>query len=195
MAEIVMYGTHAVQVTVSGPGIETHTRWMCGKCTRLWDRHSSHMASWCCATHKTCECGEVHSKHYTICDTCRRKKQDAVWLAKPIIPWNGEWPIGEWESDAYFFSQCDLEEYIEDLDPEDVPSLRLTSCRPNRVRHFEVNEWCCDDLPDDGEVREAKSIDERVNAVLSEVGILSYSMVGDRLDTDQVLKAIGWNRE
>ena len=200
----IMYGTHAVQVTVTLPGGESHQQWFCGKCRRIWGRndHDQHMASWCCCTHKVCDCGKEHEKHWTMCDDCRNKKAAEKWFAKPEVIWDGEFPIACHNSDEYFFDGGSLLDHIHDrlVDDEAVEdvldSLRLTSCKPNRPRTFEVNEWCGDELAEDGEVSDVDSIDDRINAILGEIGILSWSMKGDRLNVRDVLQRIGyWEQE
>ncbi len=194
----IMYGEKAAQVTVTLPNGEQHQQWFCTKCRRVWGHNDKHMASWCCCTHQICECGKAYKKHYTHCDECRAKRDHERWYSKPEVLWDGTWPIADHSSDKYFFNDSDLLDYIdeniEDVDSIDdvVNSLRLTSCHQNKPRTFEVNEWCCDDLSDDGEVADADSIDERINAILAETGILSFSMNSDRLNVRQILTDIGY---
>lgn len=195
----IMYGEKAAQVTVTTPYGTSHQQWFCTKCRRIWGHNDQHMASRCCCTHKICECGNEYEKHYTHCDTCRSRKESERWYAKPEVQWDGEWPIGEYGSDKYFFTDSDLLDYIdeniEDVESIDdvVNSLRLTSCHQNKPREFEINEWVNDDLGEDSDgVSDADSIDERINAIIGEIGILSYSMNSERLNVRQILEAIGY---
>ena len=86
-------------------------------------------------------------------------------------------------------------DYIAEMEctPEEtVNELRLSSCHPNKPRYFDINDWCSDDLPEDEEIRDAKGIDEEINAILQGIGILSYSSNNDRLNVSQVLKEVGY---
>ena len=155
------------------------------------------MASWCCCTHMICKCGKEHSKSWTKCVDCRAKLDHERWYAKQEVDWNGEWPIALADGDQYFFGEEALLDYIyEDADADDieeiVSTLRLTSCSPNKPSHFDVNEYCCDQLGDDQEVTDAGSIDERINAILDEIGTRSWSADSVRLNVRQILKAIGY---
>lgn len=196
-----MYGTHALQATVTLPDGSSHQQWFCGKCNRIWGSkdHDKHMASWCCCTHMLCKCGSEHVKGWTMCDSCRAAKSASHWYAKPELIWDGKWPIALDDSDKYFFDESDLLDYlhnelVEGTTIEDL-SLRLTSCHQNKPRTFEINEWCCDDLSDDGEVKDAESIDDRINAIIGEIGIVSYSANADRLNVRDILDRIGFTME
>lgn len=195
----IMYGTHALQVTVTLPSGESHTQWFCGKCKRIWGRNDKHMASWCCCTHMTCACGKEHSKHYTRCDDCQSMIVRDKWHAKPETEWDGQWPLFDHSSDQYFMDAGDLADYLHELTVSEghsvhdlIESLRLSSCHVNKPRSFEINEWCCDDLSDDGEIADADSIDDRINAILAEVGTISYSSNSDRLNVRQILASVGY---
>jgi len=194
MSKVIMYGDLARRAMLSGDEITAHEVWYCKGCKRIWEQNE-HMASWCCCTHKTCECGEVHSKSWTICDTCRAKKDSDRWFVKPEVEWDGEFPIGLWDDDKYFFSPDDLADYLVDVDRGEeflrVEDLRLTTCEPNRASHFDVTEYCCDELPEDGEILNAAMIDRQVNGLLNDLGILSWSMTGKRLRIGSVVDQLG----
>lgn len=196
----IMYGTHAMQVTVTLPDGSSHQQWFCGKCNRIWGPKDQHMASWCCCTHMLCKCGNEHEKGWTCCDSCRAKKSAEKWHAKPEVIWDGEWPIALHDSDKYFFDESDLLDYlhnelVEGTTVDDL-EIRLTSCRPNTPRHFEINEWCCDLLgEDDHEVSDSESINERINAIIGEIGIVSFSANSDRLNVRDVLDRIGFTMD
>lgn len=198
----IMYGDRAAYVTITLPDGSTHQQWYCTKCRRTWGAKDQHMASWCCCTHLICECGKEHEKRSTCCDDCRAEKDLVGWLAKPVVEWDGEWPIYDHLSNKYFFTDSDLADYLhwQTVDEgysvsELIAALRLSSCYENKPRAFDVNEWCCDELSDDGEVADAESIDERINAILAEIPVLSYYMNSDRLNVRQVLQAIGYPEE
>lgn len=198
----IMYGEMAAQVTVTLPDGSQHQQWFCRKCRKIWGANDEHMASCCCCTHKLCECGQEHVKHWTMCDDCREKQSSATWYAKPEVEWDGEWPLALADGDNFFFSEDALIDYIQETYEEGASldsvasSLRLTSCKPNRPRSFNVTDWLCDDLPEDGEVSDAESIDERINEILSEIGIVSYSAEFVRLNVRKILTEIGyWDTE
>ena len=193
--EKVMYGTHAIQIYVTFPNGDVSQIWACGKCRRLWGLNDKHMASGCCCTHMVCKCGGEHSKSWTMCDDCRCKGRLAAYYAKPEKEWDGEFPITISDSDVYFFDESDLLDYIAEMEcpPEEIVNeLRLSSCHPNKPRYFDINDWCSDDLADDGEVSDARGIDEEINAILQGIGVLSWSSNNDRLNVSQVLKEIGY---
>lgn len=199
----VMYGTHALQVTVTLPDGSSHQQWFCGKCRRIWGSkdHDKHMASWCCCTHMLCKCGNEHLKGWTCCDSCRAAKSASHWYAKPELIWDGEWPIATDDSGRYFFSEDSLISYICEVysDAEcidDIEAIRLTSCSPNRPPHFEIDNWCCDVLGEDSDgVADSKSIDDRINAIIGEIGIVSFSANSDRLNVRDILDRIGFTME
>ncbi len=193
----IMYGDFSQQITVTLPGGETHQQWYCGKCHRIWGPTDQHMASWCCCTHMICKCGQEHSKNYTCCDDCRANKRTTAWYAKPEKDWDGSFPIALEDGDEYFFDESDLLDYLSEYEgtyQDIIDNVWLTTCRPVRPNYFDVSEWLCDDLPEgsDGPPN-AKSIDERINAILGEIGIVSYMADSVRLNVKQVLDRIGYN--
>lgn len=194
MAEVIMYGEFAKQATLSGEDLKPREVWYCGKCFRIWCS-DKHMASYCCCTHRTCECGTVHSKSWTMCGNCRSKKEAERWFAKPEIEWDGQFPIADWGSDEYFFSADDLAEHLVDVEHGEefrrVEDLRLTTCEPNKAREFDINEWCCDELADDHDIPDGAAIDKQVNAIIGGLGTLSYSMTGKRLRIGSVVDQLG----
>lgn len=191
----VIYGTHAIQVYVTFPNGDVSQIWACGKCRRLWGVNDKHMASLCCCTHLVCKCGADRPKHYTTCDSCRYEDRLNRYYAKPEKEWDGEFPICISDSDEYFFDESDLLDHISEMEcppGEVVNELRLSSCSPNKPRYFDINDWCSDDLPEDGEIHDANGIDEEINAIIQSIGTTSWSSNNDRLNVGQVLKEIGY---
>lgn len=126
-------------------------------------------------THKTCECGNPVEKSWIKCPNCRAKKDTERYNAFPFKEWDGKEPICMFDGDKYFFSEEDIEMYLEDnedLNPED---LRLVICEPN-YPHEITEDWWADDLPEDGEMPKALSdkIDE-LNKFIKTMPPLSYS--------------------
>ena len=197
----VMYGTHALQITVTLPNGPSHKQWFCGKCNRIWGPKDKHMASWCCCTHMICKCGNEHKKGRMMCDACRAAKDAERWYAKPEVIWDGEWPIATDDSDRYFFDSDALiehicEVYTESESIDDIAELlRLTSCSPNKPPHFGINQWCCDVLGEDRDIDDDESIDDRINAIIGEIGIVSFYANSDRLNVRDVLDRIGFTME
>lgn len=197
----IMYGEFAQQVNVTLPNGDQHKQWFCGNCRRIWGSHGhdEHMAKWCCCTHMICKCGQEHSKNYTCCDQCRAQKRTEAWYAKPETDWDGSFPIALEDGDKYFFDESDLIDYLSEYEgnhQDIIDNVWLTTCHPVKPRYFEVSEWLCDDLPEDSDgPKDAKSIDERINAILGEIGIVSYMADSVRLNVKQVLDEIGFNKD
>ncbi len=134
------------------------------------------LARWDGCTHKVCEkCGNQHEKTWTCCENCRRKNALERYQKYPFKEWDGKEPVCMFDGDKYFFSEEDIEMYLEDneeLQPED---LRLVICEPNYA-HEISEDWWADDLPEDGEMPKALSdkIDE-LNKFIKTLPPLSYS--------------------
>lgn len=153
--------------------VVTATGWACKTCSRFFgtdqytpaDGHGAeHMARWCCASSMPCKCGGRIEGGYTICEACRNKQREADWLAKPEIEWDGEFPLAVWDDDRYFFDADALYEYVDDIieDGGNPLGLKLTTCKRADVRQFEMNDFLCDDLPED-ETLDCEEIDKTVN--------------------------------
>jgi hypothetical protein len=118
------------------------------------------------------------------------------------VIWDGEWPIADYEGDSYFFDSDALIEHIYEVYTESesiddiVESLRLTSCHQNKPPYFEIDDWCCNVLGEDSDgVADSKSIDDRINAIIGEIGIVSFYANSDRLNVRDVLDRIGFTME
>ena len=102
-------------------------------------------------THRPCEdCGAPTSKSYIRCDACRHKTDVARWESLPLVEWDGETPLCEFDGDRYFFDEDEVYDYAEDEDLH-VSELRLVVCAPNYAQEVDADYWC-DDLPEDGEL-------------------------------------------
>lgn len=168
----------------------TVTGWACKHCGRFWGSEER-MARYCCATDFPCECGGRRPKHYIRCDDCQRRQEAAKWAAKPEIKWNGEFPIGLWDSDRYFFDADELFGYLDEFDGEEsIDDLRLTSCQETIGREFEMSEHLQDCLAEDQELDD-EEINRVVNAWIAEHKPKTYEMTGERLSIASVKKALG----
>lgn len=121
------------------------------------------------STHKTCECGGEHIKHYTMCSDCRGKKAVERHQAREFKKWEGE-PLNIDGSEEFFFDEGSLFDYCQDngINPAD---LNLIICEPDIVSEIDEERWH-DQLPEDQylhdvapEVSEAL---ERLNKVIRE---------------------------
>ena len=125
------------------------------------------------ATHKTCECGEVHNIR-GYCNNCRNKKMDAKYAAMQRVEWDGSSPLVIFDSDTYFFDADELAEYCDEHDCK--PSeLRLCHCKPNFARLMESDYWE-DILTEDGDIPDAlEAALNNLNDVIAKCPPLSWS--------------------
>lgn len=150
--------------------------WVCKKCSRYWG-NDEHMARWCCSDDHPCKCGNRKSKRYTVCDSCRSKKTHDEWFALPEHEWDGEFPVGVWDTgDEYFFDECSLIEYLceryevsdpKELTDEQIESVWFCACWQHKPRCFELGDYLSDDLPEDDET-DFDDIDKIVNDWIAE---------------------------
>ena len=115
--------------------------------------HNERTARWNGATHTKCtQCGEPSIKSYTLCYSCRNKKDIAKWEAMPRAPYDGGWlysqALDRWFRDEeelhdFLCNQADAYEYIDDL--------LLVMCKPVYPYEIEPNEYYSDDLSDEGD--------------------------------------------
>lgn len=181
-------------------------RWFCKGCNR--EMLDERMARYCCHTHRDCEdCGQkICGKSYTVCDNCRYKRAWERWQTKPEIEWNGEFPICMADGNNYFWCIDDLVSYIEEQrelsdDGEtelpvdyDVSIFMIEGCEPSRPRGFEVDEFLCDDLGEDGELlanrKDQDALNELVNEWIIEHAPKLYYGNGNRLKSADIQEAV-----
>lgn len=105
-----------------------------------------HLARWAGCTHKTCACGKITSKHYTICDACREEKRAERYRSMP----EGD-PCGDMVySDAcqrYFNDMSDAADYAAEAGVP-ISGLDLVCCEPAHMRGIDWDYWA-DGLPED----------------------------------------------
>ena len=70
----------------------------------------------------------------------------------PIKEWSGE-PLVFFDSDQYFFDVDSLRDYLIESDI-DLADLQLCICEPNYPSQIDPADHFCDDLPEDGEIRD-----------------------------------------
>lgn len=157
--------------------IKTLTGWV-AKDGHYWGENE-HMARWSSCTHKTCECGNIHNKHWTCCDDCREKHRIERYKALPFQEWDGETPLCSDADDTYFFDIDSLIDHCVEhsTTPDD---LHLVICQPNHMQYVEDDLWS-DSLADDmylddcvpGEVLEA--LQNLNDAIKKHRPVLSWS--------------------
>lgn len=104
-------------------------------------------------THRPCEaCGAPTERMYIKCAACRDAQDTAKYAAMPRAKWDGKAMIYSETLDKYFSGLDEAEDELED--GWTLADLRLVICEPNYVRPLEP-DYCCDELPEDGEVPES----------------------------------------
>jgi len=102
-------------------------------------------------THRMCEsCGAVVPKNYLKCTDCTAKIRTARYLAFPIVEWTGEYAM-EFGADEYFADEDAALEYCEDNDI-DPSALQLVATEPVYATEVDAEDYCSDDIPEDGEL-------------------------------------------
>ena len=188
--------------------------WSCVKCGAIYSDNSSGetAARYCCATWRACsECGGNCHKHYVKCDSCIEKQKSREWFAKPFAEWDGEFPVGEWVSDKYYWNEDELMdavwECVQDsrkcgeVEVADVvefcESRKLCTCQPVKRRAFDVLEFVADDLPGDeygGAVVDEKKcgeLNDLVNEWIEKNTPKTYTMCGGKIEPVAVAKVLG----
>ena len=89
------------------------------------------------ATHSECStCGHTYRKS-SYCENCSDKRAVERYQNKPFKEWDGETPLCIYNTDQYFFSEEDLQDYIED----NGEPTELVICSPNYLRPIEEDYW------------------------------------------------------
>lgn len=189
--------------------------WSCVKCGAIYSDNSTgeRAARYCCATWRACgACGGNCHKHYVKCDDCMERQKHWEWFAKPFAKWDGEFPVGEWVSDKYYWDAGELIDAIwecvqesregGEVEVSDVvafcESRKLCTCKPTKRREFDVLDFVADDLPDD-EYGGGSGIDEKkcdelnqlVNAWIERNTPKTYCMDGGKIDPVRVVSVLG----
>ena len=140
--------------------------WVCTICHRFWNK-DKRMAQYCCAEHNMCNCGELTSKGWMICDKCRIDKDRERFEKAERAEWDGEIPLVEWENDKYFFDIEDIIHYLEENDIK-IEDVELEICEKQTLPIFDINEFLYDHLPEDNSVDDYKRIDEDINSIIKD---------------------------
>lgn len=129
------------------------------------------------ATHRRCEVNPEH-KIYEVnsyCKECHQARRQAKFAAMPIKEWSGE-PLVIFDGDQYFFDEDSLRDYLIESDVE-LADLQLCICEPNYPSQIDPADHFCDDLPEDGEIRDDQLLAafELLNEMIRQSEPLSWS--------------------
>ncbi len=127
-------------------------------------------------THKYCaSCNAIIPRDgLSICADCKEKNKEKRYNAMPRKPWDRETPLYSEEHDEYFFSEDDLNDFIEEHELS-IESLRLIICEPNRFRALDY-DFFDDDTADDLELpAELEAAIDALNAVIESLPPASWS--------------------
>lgn len=155
--------------------LKTVTGWVSAS-GRFWG-DDEYMARFDGATHRQCKENPEHPIHSVrgYCSVCHEEERSQVFAKKPFKVWNGE-PLVPFDDDRYFFDEDSLLDYL--LDEEiDVADLRLCICEPNMPHEIDPADHFCDDLPEDGEIRDGDLLAafELLNEMIRKSEPLSWS--------------------
>jgi hypothetical protein len=141
------------------------------RCSRFWGA-DEHMARRCCSDDFPCKtegCEQRTTRGITHCCGCRSLRMSERWAKLPMVAWDGETPLSEWDNDRFFFSEDELLEYLWERahddkgnpypDPPEPPELVI--CK-QRKRSFSMADHLSDDLAEDDETN-FDEIDKVVN--------------------------------
>lgn len=155
--------------------------------------HEEKQAEYAVAIGSICECGKfIGGKSYYLCTECRNKKQKEKYQALEETGWDGETPLCEFNSDVYFFSEEDILDHC-DYENISVKDLELVECVKLDFPHFDIEDHCCDSLPEDFSIHDytpkktkysAAEVEDIVNAFLEDVSPGSWIAGNKRVSVD-----------
>jgi hypothetical protein len=135
---------------------------------------SERIARYAGCTHRPCDtCGKPAEKMYTLCDECRKKKDDERWEQLPKKEWDGKGMVCVYEGDEYFDDvEIAIESLMEDgMDPKDI---RLVETVPVYLVEIDPNEYFVDKLPEGFALDDIRGLEvvveafAKLNAVIRE---------------------------
>lgn len=141
--------------------------------------------------------------HQSKCDACMKQQRRESWYKKPAVEWDGQFPIGIWSDDSFFWDSDELLEYLDEyLDqPAETDADRLaniqdhwlTPCRPTRGRSLNLMDFLNDELPEDTDdlPKGGQELEDAINAWLESIRPLSWTMTGERLCPDSLRRQLG----
>lgn len=143
---------------------------------------SEHMARWSSCTHKKCQCGNVTTKGWKLCEECRTKVEIELYNKMPFEEYKGEMVYSHY-ADKYFRDSSEIEDYCEEEEVEHK-DLKLVFCQGNFFKQIDSDYWE-DILPEDSEgvfPDKLKDALDFLNKIISELAPASYSPVSIRTE-------------
>ena len=139
--------------------------------------NDENLARYCGATHRRCEKNPNHPIYEirSWCKQCHQDSRQAKFAAMPVKDWAGE-PLVIFDGDRYFFDEDSLRDYLIDSGIE-LADLQLCICEPNYPSEIDPADHFCDDLPEDGEIRDDQLLAafELLNEMIRQSEPLSWS--------------------
>lgn len=148
-----------------------------------------HLARFDGCTHKKCECGKITEKRYIKCKDCRDKIKWQKFIEMPVKAWDGETPLVIYDTDQYFLSIEDIEDYCEHEGCH-IDRLDLIICRPNYFNEIDTDYWS-DVLPEDNEDLPVEMADilNDLNEVISKLPPCSWRPGDVRADISEFINS------
>lgn len=139
--------------------------------------NDENLARYCGATHRRCDAHPEHQIYEvnSYCKECHQQRRQAKFAAMPIKEWAGE-PLVIFDGDQYFFDEDSLRDYLIESDIA-LADLQLCICEPNYPSQIDPADHFCDDLPEDGEIRDEQLVAafELLNEMIRKSEPLSWS--------------------
>ena len=160
------YEDAAEKVTITKPDGSAIDGWISKTNTNVvW--LEEHMARYNGCTDMPCsECDGRMEKGWTLCEKCRAKHDQKRWdeAYKNAVAWDGKEYLNAYDTDKFFFDADELGEYLyEFMEAGGVlEDVQLVHTKPDNGRHFEMSEYLCDCIPEDGEIDDLE-INKTVN--------------------------------
>ena len=100
-------------------------------------------------THRKCErCNELTDKSRTVCTKCWNEMQVEKYHKMPTKMWDGKAMLYSQSADRYFNDLEEAENWLGD-EQEILDDLRLIVCEPRYATQIDVENFYCDDMPED----------------------------------------------
>lgn len=170
--------------------LQTVTGWV--SCDGRFFGNDEHLARWAGCTHKTCACGKITSKHYTICDTCREEKRSERYRAMPEGNPGSDMVYSD-SGQRYFNDVDDALDYAAD-EGCSIAGLDLVCCEPAYMKGIDWDLWA-DDLPEDQMLSECAPkaiIDklEELNTLIRESKVILSWWPGKERVSDEIISRL-----
>lgn len=142
---------------------------------RFWGT-DERMARYSSSTHSMCECGNIVSRGWTKCSSCREKEDITRYDKLQFKVWDGDEYVYSYAVEEYFRDEDEIMEYCDDHDI--MPNgLRLVLCEPNYFNELNKDQWD-EILPEDSDGELPKKLEDAIDAlnnVIKSLPPASYS--------------------